>query len=240
MTYSSTARRSAAARHRAVALTATAAIILLGLGACSHGDAKASRSTTTSAAATTPSTEPPSTTQPPATDDAAVRPLISGLLHQWDVSMTAILAQPTAVLDDPNSQLRQPLDAIFTPDSPNLSDVDKLAKGYVDRDLLARAGPSGLSQHTVYLHTTQAPNATWMTFVWCSFDDSIAYNASTSKVVSDRVGIIQGAGEAKRVDGRWKLFRLYQLGETSAPAGSPDPCPSLATPPSTSTTEAAG
>jgi hypothetical protein len=233
VTYSSTSPGPNAARHGALIATALASLVL---GACSHGNPKALPSATHGTASSTALTAEPTTTQPPATDDVAVRPVISGLLHQWDVSMTAILAKPKAVLNHPDSPLRQPFNAIFTSDSPNLRDINKLAKSYVARDLVDRAGPSGVSQHTVYLRTTQAPNASWMTFVWCSFDDSTSYNSSTSKVVSNRVGITQGAGEAKRIAGRWRLYRLYQLGETSAPAGSPDPCPSYATPPQTSTT----
>ena len=46
--------------------------------------------------------------------------------------------------------------------------------------------------------------------------------------MSDEVGISQGEGTAVRVDGTWKLHTLHVLTHDVKPAGTPNPCPGLA------------
>jgi hypothetical protein len=233
--HSSIAPRSNPACHRAVgAVAAVAALGSLLLGACSHGDPKALPSTTAAAGSTTAITAAPTTTQPPATDDRAVRPVISGLLRQWDVAMAAILATPKSVLDNPKHPLRAPLRATFTPDSPYLRDFDKLLGGYVSHHLANKPDAALHGQRTVYLRTTEAPSADSITFVWCSFDDSTTVSTSTGAVVSRDVAVTQGSGQATRTAGRWALYNLFQLGSKSEPAGSRNPCPGFVSPPRTS------
>jgi hypothetical protein len=198
---------------------------------CGSSSARSAPSTSSPAVTSAPSTVPPPATEPPATDDAAVRPVIGHLLHEWDHSMTAILARPQAVLDHPADRLRTPLKAVFTVDSPYIRDFDRLLSGYVSHHLANKPDHRGLGQQTLYLRTTETPSPNSISFVWCSYDDSTTVNVLTGAVVSRDVAVTQGAGSARRTDGHWALYRLFQLGSVSRPAGSANPCPGYINPP---------
>lgn len=169
-------------------------------------------------------------TQPPASDGEAVRPYIEDLLESWDGSMTAILADPRPVADDADHQLRADLAEAFTDDSPYVEDLGSLLEGYIAQDTGIRPGPGGTVQQTALLHFTETPDDEHLSFVFCSFNDGVDYSLETGVELSPSVGVRQGAGEAVRVDGEWRLHRLQRLSFEEKPAGTPNPCPDLVTP----------
>jgi hypothetical protein len=171
--------------------------------------------------------EPPST-QPAASDSAAVRPYIEDLLAAWDTAMTPILGDPRGVVDDPESPLRADLGESFTAESPYVEDLDLLLAGYIDQDAGLRPGPSGLVQRTTFLEFTEIPDDDQASFVVCTFTDGVDFALSTGEELPPTVGIRQVAGTAVRVDGRWLLDALQLLGFEEKPAGTPNPCPALA------------
>lgn len=168
-----------------------------------------------------------STTQPGAQDEEAVRPYLEGLLGDWDEAMTDILADPRPVASDPDHELAAALAESFTDDSPYVADLTELLEGYVGQDTGLRPGPRGVVQHTTLLDFTQAPDDDHTSFVFCTFADGVQFRLSSGEELPASVGVTQGAGEAVRVDGVWRLHRLRQLGLDSQPAGTPDPCPEL-------------
>lgn len=216
--------------HRSAGRAVTAlASCALALGACSGGGERSTPTTAVGSSTTTPTrAAQTTTTQPPSTDRTAISRVINRLLRRWDEAMTPILAAPKLVAADLSSPLRAPLKAVFTADSPYLADFDKLLSGYVDQGVANKAGPSGLVQQTTYLRTTQAPDVDHLSFVWCSYDDSTTVHPKTGAVVTSEVGITQGEGTAIRLSGRWKLYRLRQLGRAAKPPRTPNPCPSFA------------
>jgi len=221
--------------HRSVlaaGLAASLTPLVLGLGSCSDDSADGGpgtterREATTSTGATTTSSPP--TTQPPASDPEALRPVLDQLLRDWDVAYTDALADPAAVVDDPEHPVRAEFSAIFTEDSPYLADLDTLVASFADQDLRVESTRSDTAQTSEFLRTTTITDDENVAFVWCSFDDSTQVRASTGAVVSDEVGISQGEGTAVRVEGAWKLHTLHLLTHATQPAGSPNPCPSRA------------
>lgn len=217
---------SAEPRLRAMGMAATI-LLAVALASCSSGSKEATPPPSTVPATTTVET---TTTEPPSTDEAAVRARVSSLLRKWDVAMTALREHPTEVIGQPDDPRRQALAKIFTSDSPYTADIDKVLSGYSSGGVTARPTTGDVVQHTTYLRTTESPTPDSVTFVWCSFDDSTSVRTSTGKVANDQVGITQGGGEAQRVDGQWRLHRLFQLTHTAKPKGTANPCPSLVTP----------
>jgi hypothetical protein len=190
---------------------------------------RASTPTTVSSASTPPtSTVVTSSTQPSSADSAGVRRVVGGLLGSWDIEMTALRLHPTVAIGHPDSSARRGLASLFTSDSPFVRDIDKLLKSYAMGGVAQRPTHGALSQRTVYLRTTQRSDADSISFVWCSYDDSASFKMSTGRVVDDGVAITQGGGEAHRVDGRWLLYRLFQLSRSTGPKRTPNPCPKFA------------
>lgn len=99
-------------RWRVGLVTVAVVLTLLATGACSGGgDERASDGDDSS-----PTTEPPTTsTQPPGTDPAAVEPIVLDLLARLDAVETEIVADPGAVIDDPDSPALAELEEIFAP-----------------------------------------------------------------------------------------------------------------------------
>lgn len=211
-------------RRICLAATPMLAVSLLWVGCSSDDDAADDKPES----AGSETQQPTSTTEPGASDTAAVRPHVEDLLRSWDGSMTAILGDPRSVVDDPAHRLRSELAASFTADSPYVRDLDLLLRSsYVDQDAGVRPGPNGVVQQTSLLHFTETPDEDHVGFVFCTYDDGVGFTLSTGADRSPGVGVTQGAGEAVRENGTWRLHRLRQLGFEAKPADSPNPCPDL-------------
>lgn len=225
---------SSRAWHRSVLAAGFAAALVLPVllfGSCSDDGADGGSTTTESAqpdSSTATSAPPESTSQPPASDTSAIGPIVDALLHQWDVAYTDALTDPAAVIADPDHEVREEFEALFTEDSPYLADLDLLVGSFADEDLRIEPNGSATAQATRFLRVTTVHSNDELDFVWCSFDDSAQVTASTGAVVSDEVGITEGTGTAVRVDGSWRLHRLQVLTHDVLPAGSEDPCPGRA------------
>lgn len=168
-------------------------------------------------------------TQPPASDAAAVRPYLQDLLRAWDEAMTPILSDPRTVAEDPEHDLRRELAESFTDDSPYVRDLGEFLEGYISQNTGVHPGASGLAQETTLLDFTRTPDEDHLSFTFCSFSEGPEFALSEGTERAPSVGVTQGAGDATRVEGRWRLHRLQQLGVDTKPAGTPNPCPSLAT-----------
>lgn len=217
---------SAEFRLRAMGM-ATTLLLVVAFSACSSSGARSDPSGSSSTDVATSTSTVTSTTQPPSSAKAIV-PVMDTLLHQWDTSLTAILQAPSAVLKDPDDPRRVTLKSAFTSDSPYVADIDKLVKGYADRGQANRLGPSKKGQQSLYMRPTAAHDPNSLTFLWCSFDDSITYDVKTGKGVDANIGITQGEGLAVRKAGVWRLYRLRQITFASKPPGTTNPCPGWA------------
>lgn len=209
----------AAPRHL---LTVTLLMPLAGLAACGSDKASSPSSSTSPAPATT---VPPTTTTQPASTDPAVGPVINDLLHQWDLLMTIAYKDPKAFVEHRNEADHDILRTAFTPNSIFAAEVDDVVRSYATKGWAGHPGGSGETQRSSLVHTNRSavPNA--ITFVWCSFDDSIAVIAATGEVTDTHASIIMGSGSAVRSDGRWRLDELSELSHNLVGPGTADPCP---------------
>ena len=217
---------SAEPRLRAMGMAATV-LLSVALASCSSSGKAANPPSSTVPATTRVAT---TTTEPPSSDEAAVSARVATLLRNWDVAMTALREHPAEVIGQPDDSRRQVLASIFTANSPYTADIDKVLAAYSSGGVKARPTTGDVVQHTTYLRTTESPTPDSVSFVWCSFDDSTSVRSSTGEVVNDQVGVTQGGGEAQRVDGQWRLYRLFQLTHSAKPKGTTNPCPSFVTP----------
>lgn len=217
-----TSRGVGAVRGMSMVVVGTSALLAVLLG-CSGDDDSSDEDPD--------STEPPSesttTTQPPSSDLAAMRPVVEGLLASWDEAFGGMLADPRAVIDDPEHELRSELAALFTTDSPYVADLDVLLGSFVDQDTGYRAASPGGVQQTTLVEFTESRGEDDIGFVFCSFNDAAEYSLATGEERPPDVGVRHGAGEARRVDGQWLLHRLQRLGLDVLAAGTPNPCPRL-------------
>lgn len=201
-----------------------AGLVLVALSACSD-DRDSDRSPgEDSSASTSIATTTTSTTQPPAADLEGMVPHIEELLGQWDEAMVDVLADLEAVEADPAHPARIALADSFTSDSPYVEDLGLLLSGYIDQDV---SSITGAVQDTTLSHFTEssADDPDFVSFVFCSYSDAeltVGGEDEPAEVV-----ITDGAGEAHRVDGIWRLHRLQQLGRETDSAGAPNPCPDL-------------
>lgn len=143
--------------------------------------------------------------------------------------MGDVLADPAAAEADPAHPARLGMAELFTADSPYIEDFGQLLTGYLNQEVESMApGESGDVQQTTFLWFTEAAavEPDFVSFVFCTYSDAQIRLAGGGS--SADVGVTQGAGEARRVDGVWLLHRLRQLGHETSPPGTPDPCPDLA------------
>jgi hypothetical protein len=155
--------------------------------------------------------------------------MLRSLLHQWDVALTPILGDPQGVATDLTSPARTKLAAAFTPDSPYVSTLTQMLEElYVKQDHGVRPGKRAAVQTTTLLRISQVRDANHVSFVFCSFNDGVGFTLSTGKVRPFTIGVTQGTGDAVRAAGVWRLDQLQQLTAVTYPAGTPNPCPGLA------------
>jgi hypothetical protein len=152
-----------------------------------------------------------------------VQPLIEALVREND-ELVVRLQQDPAVVNDPDSELVQRYRALYTPDSPH---PDAYFQGLRDRAVAGtavRAGPSGVAQQTTVLDLLPASNADIVFFSFCGYGDLEAYVVATSEVREAWSVYALGRGEARRVDGRWRLFNVEAGVSETRPPGSPNDC----------------
>lgn len=215
--------RSEVHQHSIVAALSVAALAVAALVAgCSSKPHRPQAAPPTAAITTT--LPAPSTTQPDSTDPAVV-PILNDLLHQWDRGLTALLQAPQDSLASRDAKGWQILLRAFSTDSPYVTDLPGLLQGYADRGIANRRGPSGVGQSSILVNRTDRPSPDLVRFVWCAFDDSVSYATSTNAVVDDNAVSMSGWGEAHRIDGSWRLYRLRLLMQKQLPAGSVTDCP---------------
>lgn len=194
--------------HLARSTAAALAVVLLPTACSDDSTARGDDAEATSTTATT-------TTQPDASDEAAVRPHIESLLAEWDEQMSAIIEDPQPVAADSEHPLAIELADGFTDDSPFVDDLAEHLNGtYLDRDIGVRPGSDGLSRRTTLTHFTEASadEPDFVSFVFCLEHDGEAFKLSSGENLDNELEITVGAGEAFRIDGRWLLHRLFQLG----------------------------
>ena len=206
-----TPHRPYEARHRRAHRWAGLAIVALTLlAACGDDDADDGRSDTTNADAGSST----STTQPPATDEQAAFPIVEDLVVEANAIIDELLQDPTAVNDPDNPEIAR-LREIHTDDSPTPDGVIAQLEELVDNDQRERPAQSGVfSDFGLYRMTAVDENT--IRFRTCSTEDSETVDAD-DEVVDRRSQVTQGVGEARRVDGTWRVYGIQQEDDRTLP-----------------------
>lgn len=199
------AKNRPARRYAAVAITALALIT-----ACGDDGTDDSGSATTNPDASSATT----TTQPAATDEEAAFPIIEDLVVEANAIIDELLQDPT-VVDDPDNADIARLREIHTDDSPTPDGVVAQLEELVENDQRERPAESGVfSDFGVYRMT--AVDEDTVRFRTCSTEDSETVDAD-GEVVDTRSQVTQGVGEARRVDGIWRVYGISPEDDRTLP-----------------------
>jgi hypothetical protein len=147
------------------------------------------------------------TTQPPASDEEAAFPIIEDLVVEANALIDELLQDPTVVADPDNPEIAR-LREIHTDDSPTPDGVVAQLEELTDNDQRQRPAASGVfSDFGVNRMTTVDENT--VRFRTCSTEDSETVDAD-DEVVDRRAQVTQGVGEARRIDGTWRVYGIHQ------------------------------
>lgn len=195
-----------ARRYAALVIAALALIT-----ACGDDDTDDSRNDSTNPEANSSIT---STTQPPATDEEVAFPIIEDLVVEANAIIDELLQDPT-VVDDPDNPEIARLREIHTDDSPTPDGVVAQLEELVEDDQRERPAESGVfSDFGVYRMT--AVDEKTVRFRTCSTEDSETVDAD-GEVVDTRSQVTQGVGEARRIDGIWRVYGISQEDDRTLP-----------------------
>jgi hypothetical protein len=194
-------------RHQAA--VATAALILL-VG-CSGDDSGANGSSDRSDHDTDAST---SATQPPATEEDEAFSIVEDRVTEANAIIDELLQDPRAVDEPENAEIAR-LREIHTDDSPTPDGIVTQLEELAENDLRERPAESGVfSDFGVYRMTAVDENT--VRFRTCSTEDSETVDAS-GEVVDRRAQVTQGVGEARRIDGVWRVYGIHQEDDRTLP-----------------------
>jgi hypothetical protein len=192
------------------------------------GDDASATSTTARASTATSTTSTTSTTQPPATDLSAIEPFIVDLLAEND-DVVATLRQEPSLADDAQDRTVERYLSLYTSDSPQAQAYLETLRGFAAAGTADRAGPSGVLEETrlVELLPGEQPSADTVFFQFCGYTDFETFVTATGQVQARQAIRTIGGGEARRVDGVWRLHD-FQVPDDNLvseyPPGTANPC----------------
>jgi hypothetical protein len=192
-------------------------VLLLLLSSCGDDDDSSSagrpdqRSPSAETSTTTIAVD---TTQPSAVDEDAAFPLIGDLAIEANTLVDELLQDPTAVEDPDNEQIAR-LREIHTDDSPTPDGVVAQLEALVEGGQRERPAASGVfSDFGVYQMTALDDDT--VRFRTCSSEDSETIDAE-GNVVDHRSQVSQGVGEARRVNGAWRIYGIHLEDDRTIP-----------------------
>ncbi|MGH9185678.1 MAG: hypothetical protein ACRD0U_07690 [Acidimicrobiales bacterium] len=201
------------------------------LAACNGGDgdddAAGSTTTESSTTTTTRPTTTTSTTQPPANDVAAVEPYIVDLLNQNDEVVATLRQEPSRANDGDDQNVERYL-SLYTSDSPQARAYLETLRGFAVTGTAARPGPSGILEATQLVEILpEPPDPDTVFFSFCGYTDFETVVVATGEVQARQAIRTIGGGEARRVEGVWKLHDFQVPDEnlvSEYPPGTANPC----------------
>jgi hypothetical protein len=233
MTFMSSESVSRFGRRAGLRRATLAGALIAGLLVAGCSDSGGSSASTSSASSGSPrSTSAPTTTsQPAGTDAAAVQPVLQQLFDEESRLRGVLGAHPASVNDPKNSDLIA-FQQLFTTDSPLLTGaVTSLMRDASD-GIVEQPGPSGVRHKSLLGPPLPGATADDVTFPVCTYTDYSKVKASTGEVIQAEVTIAPGTGEARRVEGVWRIvgFGPANASDVSHLApGSPNTCLSVTT-----------
>lgn len=216
-----TATRRTATIQLAGALAATA--VLTVLVSCSGGDDEADEPPSTSATSTSTTVATSSTTQPPATGDTQdeafsnVRVVVTEATGIVDK-----LFQDPELVDNPANEDLDRLRQLYTPGSQTPAGVEAQLHALADQG--QRMQPADRIFRDLGLYQLSPVDEDTVRFRVCATEDQETVDAD-GQVVSTLSQVTQGDGEARRVDGVWRLDHIAPREDLTLPfaPGTADP-----------------
>lgn len=187
---------------RAVRQGVVVPIVAAGLlaSACSGGNSGADlagKTTTTTVATTT-------TTAPSATEDEAAAFAQVEELVLEATSLADRLFQDPSVIEDPDNEGLAQLRELYTDDSPTPEGVEAQLRDLADEEQRLRPAESGVFRD-LGVYNLAAVDEDTVRFRVCALEDRQRVN-SAGDVVEEIARVVQGDGEARRVEGEWRFF----------------------------------
>ncbi len=142
-------------------------------------------------------------TQPDASSIDAVAPIIEDLVVETSDIATRLATDPSAVSDPDNEDVAR-FRELYTADSPVPDGVITHLTSLAEKGHRWRPGPSGVMRN-VGVYRLVAVNDDVVQFRVCEIEDVEIVDGGGS-VVERRSQIIQGDGEARRIDGAWRFY----------------------------------
>ena len=210
-----------------LAAALTAGLLVAGCSD-SGGGAASTSSAASSGGLTGASSSLATTTQPPGTNAAAVQPVLQNLFDEQS-RLVGVLGSKPASVNDPNNPDLIAFQQLFTADSPLLSGSIASFRRDVSDGVVEQAGPSGVRHKTLLGPPLPGSTTDDVTFPVCTYTDYSKVKVSTGEVVQAETTIAPGTGEARRVEGTWRIVGFGPANASDVshlPPGSPNTCAS--------------
>lgn len=188
-------------------------VLVLAAAGCGDDVAGGDASSGGGAEQTTTTDEGPPVTQVAASEDPE-RALeqVQGVADEDERIGEQMFADPTAALEDPESDLLEQYRELWTPDSEAPDSVESRLQDFADRGHAIAAGPSGMVGDW-YLYNPTADGADVLRFRYCVVEDRKAIDLGTGEVLGTSAVARYGEGEANRVNGVWRLHAVDEVEE---------------------------
>jgi hypothetical protein len=178
-------------------------LVLLALAAgCGDDDSDSARPRDDGRSSTTSTS---STTQPPASDEEAAFPIIEDLALEATALADQLFQHPDEV-NNPDNQDIERLREIYTDDSPTPDGIIDQLHGLAEKGQHRRPAASGVFRDLGVYQFTRLDDDK-VRFRVCASEDQETVDAN-DKVVDQRAQVVQGVGEARRVDGEWRFYGI--------------------------------
>ena len=135
-------------------------------------------------------------------------------------------------MNDPKNPDLIAFQQLFTADSPLLSSAISSFAREASDGIVEQPGPSGVRHKSLLGPPLPGSTTDDVTFPVCTYTDYSTVKVSTGEVVRAEAMIAPGTGEARRVQGIWRIVVFGPANAsdiTHLPLGSPNTCLSVTT-----------
>lgn len=206
--------RDHAGRHVRRCSTLAAVVALAVLAGCGDDDAGSAPNEGADSGA-----DSTTTTQPPASNEEEAFPIIEDMVLEATSLVDELFQDPT-VVDDPEIAR---LPEIYTDDSTTPDGVIDQLRELADNGQRERPAASGVFGD-LGVYQMAAIDADTVRFRVCASED--IETVDEAETVVDRTAqVVQGVGEARRVDGVWRFYGIHPEDDRTLPIepGSANP-----------------
>lgn len=209
--------RDHARRHVRRWSTLAAVVALAVLAGCGDDDADSSPNDGAGSGA-----DSTTTTQPPASNEEEAFPIIEDMVLEATSLVDELFQDPTAA-DDPDNPEIARLREIYTDDSTTPDQVIDQLRELAANGQRERPAASGVFRD-LGVYQMSAIDADTVRFRVCASEDIETVDENET-VVDQTAQVVQGVGEARRVNGIWRFYGIHPENDRTLPIepGSANP-----------------